>query len=270
MDFRRPPRWGAGYLAMAMLGVTALLGVAPGTPERAAARGKDFPQRIKFGARPLKPHMRGTDVRTLQHKATQLKQPTVADGIYGKGTYKSMRRLERRRGWWVDGRVGRREAALIKRAVSEQRERRLARAMAGKARLLPDGTAAAPAAAPQPVRKAINAGNRIHTKPYVWGGGHGSWEANGYDCSGAVSYLLHAAGLLSSPMASGGLRHWGFAGAGQWITVYANKSHAWMTVAGLRFDTSSAGESWNQGSGPRWRRTNRSAAGYAVRFSPGL
>ncbi len=97
-----------------------------------------------------------------------------------------------------------------------------------------------------------------------------SWEANGYDCSGAVSYLLHAAGLLSSPMASGRLRHWGFAGAGQWITVYANRSHAWMTVAGLRFDTSSAGESWNQGSGPRWRRTNRSAAGYAVRFAPSL
>ena len=142
--------------------------------------------------------------------------------------------------------------------------------MAGRARLLPDGTAVAPGGAPLAVRKAIDAGNRIHTKPYIWGGGHGSWEAKGYDCSGAVSYLLHAAGLLSFPMTSVALRHWGYPGTGQWITVYANKSHAWMTVAGLRFDTSSAGESWKQGSGPRWCTTNRSAPGYAVRFAPGL
>jgi hypothetical protein len=144
-------------------------------------------------------------------------------------------------------------------------------APSGSARLLSDGTAVAPANAPRPVRKAIAAANRIHTRPYIWGGGHGSFKSKGYDCSGAVSYVLHAAGLLRSPMASGPLaRSWGAPGIGSWITVYANAGHAWMTVAGLRFDTSSAGESLNQGSGPRWRVNMRAATGYTTRFSPGL
>jgi hypothetical protein len=140
----------------------------------------------------------------------------------------------------------------------------------GTARLQADGTALAPADAPRPVRKAIAAANRIHTRPYIWGGGHRSFKSRGYDCSGAVSYVLHAAGLLRSPMASGPLMAWGAPGIGSWITVYANRTHAWMTVAGLRFDTSSAGESLNQGSGPRWRANMRAGTGYATRFSPGL
>jgi hypothetical protein len=143
-------------------------------------------------------------------------------------------------------------------------------APSGSARLLSDGTAVAPANAPRPVRKAIAAANRIHTRPYIWGGGHRSFKSRGYDCSGAVSYVLHAAGLLRSPMASGPLMAWGTPGIGSWITVYANSGHAWMTVAGLRFDTSSAGESLNQGSGPRWRANMRAATGYSTRFSPGL
>jgi hypothetical protein len=143
-------------------------------------------------------------------------------------------------------------------------------APSGSARLLSDGTAVAPANAPRQVRKAIAAANRIHTRPYIWGGGHGSFKSRGYDCSGAVSYVLHAAGLLRSPMASGPLMRWGTPGIGSWITVYANSGHAWMTVAGLRFDTSSAGESLNQGSGPRWRANMRTATGYSTRFSPGL
>ncbi len=140
----------------------------------------------------------------------------------------------------------------------------------GTAQLQSDGTALPPANAPRPVRKAIKAANRIHTKPYIWGGGHRSFRSKGYDCSGAVSYVLHAAGLLRSPLASGPLMRWGSPGVGSWITVYANRSHAWMTVAGLRFDTSGAGESLNQGSGPRWRFNLRSATGYAVRYYPGL
>jgi hypothetical protein len=140
----------------------------------------------------------------------------------------------------------------------------------GTAQLQSDGTAVAPADAPRQVRKAINAGNRIHTRPYIWGGGHRRFKSRGYDCSGAVSYVLHAAGLLSSPLSSGPLMAWGSPGTGSWITVYANKSHAWMTVAGLRFDTSAVGESLNQGSGPRWRASMRAGTGYAVRFYPGL
>ncbi len=143
-------------------------------------------------------------------------------------------------------------------------------APSGTALLLPNGKARPPANAPRQIRKAIKAGNRIHKKPYIWGGGHRAFKSKGYDCSGAVSYVLHAAGLLRSPLASGSLMRWGAPGTGSWITVYANASHAWMTVAGLRFDTSSVGESLNQGSGPRWRSSTRSAAGYAVRYFPGF
>jgi hypothetical protein len=134
----------------------------------------------------------------------------------------------------------------------------------------PDGTALPPANAPRQVRKAIKAGNRIHTKPYIWGGGHRRFKSRGYDCSGAVSYVLHAAGLLRSPLSSGPLMTWGAPGLGSWITVYANSSHAWMTVAGLRFDTSAVGESLNQGSGPRWRSSMRTGGGYAARYFPGF
>src|SRR6266480_4385259 len=87
-------------------------------------------------------------------------------------------------------------------------------APSGTAQLQPDGTALAPASAPRQVRKAIAAGNKIHTRPYIWGGGHRSFKSRGYDCSGAVSYVLHAAGLLRSPMASGPLMVWGSPGIG--------------------------------------------------------
>ena len=257
--------------ARRLLGMLAAILAVPliVTPASAKRQHRGL-ERMRLGTRPLRPHTRGTDVRHLQVDLTRLKQPTPPDGLYGKGTYKSVRRLERERRWYVDGRVGRRETRWIERAVQRQHELKRARILASRAQLQPDGTAIPPANAPTPVVDAINAANRIHTKPYVWGGGHGSWEAKGYDCSGAVSYVLHAAGLLPSPMTSGAMRHWGYPGAGQWITVYANKAHAWMTVAGLRFDTSSVGEPVDQGSGPRWRYTMRSAAGYAVRFSPGL
>jgi len=142
----------------------------------------------------------------------------------------------------------------------------------GVATLMPDGSAVAPPDAPKPVRKAINAANRIRTKPYLYGGGHRSWKAKGYDCSGAVSYVLHAAGLLKKrPLASGGLaRQWGTDGVGQWITVYANGGHAYAVIAGLRWDTSAVGEPLNSGSGPRWRSTARSPAGYRAKYFLGL
>jgi hypothetical protein len=139
----------------------------------------------------------------------------------------------------------------------------------GRATLQPDGSALAPANAPPAVQAAINAGNEIRTRPYKWGGGHRTFYDSGYDCSGAVSYVLHAAGFLNSPMASGGLASsWGVAGKGYWITVFANAGHAYMKVAGLRFDTSSNGEKLNQGSGPRWRATKRKPRGYVIKHYP--
>jgi hypothetical protein len=139
----------------------------------------------------------------------------------------------------------------------------------GRATLLPDGSAVAPANAPPAVQAAINAGNEIRTRPYKWGGGHRTFYDTGYDCSGAVSYLLHAAGFLTSPLTSGGLASsWGIPGKGAWITVFANRGHTYMKVAGLRYDTSGNGEKLNQGSGPRWRASKRKPRGYSIKHYP--
>ncbi|MDP9227586.1 MAG: hypothetical protein M3M99_00870, partial [Actinomycetota bacterium] len=120
----------------------------------------------------------------------------------------------------------------------------------GKAQLTKKGIAIPPANAPAAVVNAITAGNQIRKLPYRYGGGHASFFDSAYDCSGAVSFLLYGAGMLSSPLPSGSLaRGWGTLGKGRWITVYANGGHAYMVVAGLRFDTSAVGENLNQGSG---------------------
>ena len=97
-------------------------------------------------------------------------------------------------------------------------------------------------------------------KPYKWGGGHGRWRDSGYDCSGTVSYVLHAAGLLDAARDSTGLMAYGERGKGGWITVYANGGHAYMVIAGLRFDASGRGEE-----GPRWRLEPHSGRGYVKR-----
>jgi hypothetical protein len=128
------------------------------------------------------------------------------------------------------------------------------------------GMAIPPPGAPAAVVAAINAGNAINGRPYVWGGGHGSFDSRGYDCSGAVSYVLHAGGMLASPLASGPLMSWGQPGKGRWINVMANRSHAYAVIAGLRWDTSSYGSG---GSGPRWRATKRRPRGFAVRHWAG-
>ena len=133
----------------------------------------------------------------------------------------------------------------------------------GRASLV-GGKAIAPADAPAAVKKAIQAANRIRTKPYVWGGGHGRWWDRGYDCSGSVSFALRGAGLLTAPMVSGSLARWGEAGPGRWITIYANAGHVYAEIAGLRWDTSGTA-----GSGPRWHEDDRGGAGFVVRHPPG-
>jgi peptidoglycan hydrolase CwlO-like protein len=135
----------------------------------------------------------------------------------------------------------------------------------GERATLAGQTAIAPANAPLVVKAVIEAANRISDAPYIWGGGHGSFEDDGYDCSGAVSYALHGGGLLSSPIDSGGFTAWGSPGAGNWITVYANYGHVYMVVAGLRFDTSMTG-----GNGPRWSTTMRSPSGFSARHPSGF
>jgi cell wall-associated NlpC family hydrolase len=134
-----------------------------------------------------------------------------------------------------------------------------------QATALPNGIALPPLEAPEPVRRMIEAGNVIARSPYVWGGGHGKWLDKGYDCSGSVSFVLAAAGYLDSPLASGPLMSWGEPGPGRWVTIYASDGHVWMTVAGIRFDTSGA-----RVTGSRWQNEMRSTAGFAVRHPPGL
>jgi len=138
-----------------------------------------------------------------------------------------------------------------------------------RARILPSGLAEAPADAPAAVRAAIAAGNQLIGKPYVYGGGHASFVSAGYDCSGAVSYALHGGGMLTAPLDSSELELWGSAGPGEWITVYTNPQHAYMDIAGIRLDTSSAGDP-NGLSGPRWRPLLTSNRGFAARHSPGF
>ena len=136
------------------------------------------------------------------------------------------------------------------------------------AEILPDGYAAAPAAAPPAVQQAIWAGNQLIGLPYLYGGGHASFIAAGYDCSGAVSYALHGGDLLSTTLDSTAFETWGLAGAGSWITVYTNPAHAFLEIAGIRLDTSTAGDPDGL-PGPRWRPLLASTTGYLARYPQG-
>ncbi|HVW45643.1 MAG TPA: hypothetical protein VHA76_01215 [Solirubrobacterales bacterium] len=126
--------------------------------------------------------------------------------------------------------------------------------------------AIAPASAPTAVKRVIAAANHIRTTPYIWGGGHLAWASTGYDCSGSVSYALHGGKLLEAPLVSGSFTTWGEPGPGRWITIYANKEHVYMVVAGLRWDTGGdiAGET-----GPRWHAEPPYPKGFVVRHPVG-
>jgi hypothetical protein len=135
--------------------------------------------------------------------------------------------------------------------------------------ITPNGLAAAPLDAPPQVQAAIAAANRIIGKPYKYGGGHGKVEDSGYDCSGTVSYALIGAKLLKTPLDSSSFMRWGEAGPGAWITVYTNPGHAFAVIAGLRLDTSAAGDP-SGGKGPRWRPVLRSTRGFKARHPVGF
>jgi cell wall-associated NlpC family hydrolase len=139
-----------------------------------------------------------------------------------------------------------------------------------QAKLLENGLAAPPAGAPGAVKQAIWAANAIVGRPYRYGGGHArGFVDRGYDCSGTVSVALHGGDLLDGPLDSTSFLRWGAAGAGQWITVYTNRSHAYAVIAGLRLDTSAAGDP-SGARGPRWRPVLRSSRGFKARHPVGL
>ncbi|MFI5026735.1 MAG: peptidoglycan endopeptidase [Solirubrobacterales bacterium] len=137
-----------------------------------------------------------------------------------------------------------------------------------QAELLPSGRAVAPASAPPAVKAMVEAANRIRHRPYAWGGGHRGWQSRGYDCSGSVSYVMHAAGLLESPLDSTGFMRWGAAGAGRWVRIYANREHVFAVIAGLRWDTSMTDD--GDRSGPGWSEYLRPTGGFRLRHPLGV
>ena len=261
-------------LTMCLLAVVLLV------PVQAMAKKSSF----RFGDRTLKQGHKGADVKTLQKYLVEVGIQTGVDGVFGPGTKTAVRTFEEAQRRKVDGKVTRTDAKVIKDVALNGGAVASAVVTGGAlpktqkivlptpppppapvfgpgtaATVGPDGLAVIPALAPPEIQAVIVAGNKIAKTPYIYGGGHGKWEDAGYDCSGSVSYALHGGGLLETSMPSGGFMKWGQPGPGAWITVYANGGHVYMTVAGLRFDTSGAK------GGSRWQpASERDGKGYTV------
>jgi cell wall-associated NlpC family hydrolase len=210
--------------------------------------------------------MSGHDVRVLQDYLTRAGFPTTVDGQFGPGTKSNVVRFQRARHLRADGVVTWDVSQALRAAVAAapRTSPPSYTSSTGRATIV-NGLAVAPANAPQVIKDVIAAGNRIAFKPYVYGGGHGSWNSSGYDCSGSVSYALHGGGLISSPEDSGSLESYGSSGPGRWITIWANSGHVYMYVAGLRFDTSAQ----RSNNGSRWTTQSRSNAGFIERHPTG-
>lgn len=140
--------------------------------------------------------------------------------------------------------------------------------VSGSRAVLRNGVAFAPSRAPQSVKNAIWAANTLRRKPYVWGGGHGSFYDHGYDCSGTVSFALHGAGLLNSPLPSSDLMQYGERGRGRWMTIYSRSGHTFAVIAGLRLDTTDLGRGGDVG--PRWYAYERNTGGFVARHPAAL
>lgn len=136
----------------------------------------------------------------------------------------------------------------------------------GRSVILRGRMAQAPESAPEAVKRAVAAGNRLQGKPYIYGGGHRRHEDVGYDCSGTASYVLRNAGLMTGTGTSGSFLTYGKPGPGKWITIYAKRGHVFTVIGGLRLDTGYNG----QGEGPRWNTKSRPTKGYIMRHPPGL
>jgi peptidoglycan hydrolase-like protein with peptidoglycan-binding domain len=219
-----------------------------------------------YATRTLRVGSSGSDVRALQRYLDRTGYDTSADGAFGPATRRSQMAFELAVGRRANGVASRSEQRLVRaKASSSDSGGDPVQPAPEKGYIDSNGLAVAPSSAPDEVKAIIDAGNRIATKPYKYGGGHGRWNDSGYDCSGSVSYVLHAAGLLGRPLDSSGFMSWGERGRGTWITIRTNPGHAYMIVAGLRFDTSARART-----GSRWSEQMRSASGFRGRHPEGF
>jgi cell wall-associated NlpC family hydrolase len=222
-----------------------------------------------YASRSLRLGTSGSDVRALQRYLDTAGYETTADGEFGPATKRSVQSFEAAEERTVNGAASRYEQQLVRsRAAAAEAEQPVevpTAAPADEAYIDSNGLAVAPASAPEEVKEIIAAGNEIATKPYKYGGGHGRWRDSGYDCSSSVSYALHGADLLDTALDSTGFMDWGERGRGEWVTIRTNPSHAYMIVAGLRFDTSARKQT-----GSRWTEEMRSARGFTARHPEGL
>ena len=247
-------------------------GTPSGTTTRKKSSRKLPGDSRNLGDRVLRPGMSGHDVRVLQDYLTIAGYPVAIDGGFGSQTEQQVKAFQTAHQLKPNGIVTV-PVELLLRAVVAQID---SIPPVGKTRINADGTATAPAGAPAIVKKIVAAANRIIDKPYADGGGHGTWNDSAYDCSGAVSYALHGAGLLSAPEDSTELESYGSPGKGRWVTIYANSGHTWIVVGGRAFDTAGySGPNIPAGSGPRWRsdplaNLNDGTGGYVVRHPAGL
>lgn len=193
---------------------------------------------------------RGPSVRLAQRRLG-----VAADGVFGPGTARAVRAFQRAHGLHPDGIVG--PATWVALGVGGRHP------VLRRTGLRAGAHPASPV--PSVIVAGIRAGDRIAHAPYVYGGGHASFHASGYDCSGSVSYVLHAMGRLLRPRDSSGLMTYGQPGPGRYVTIYANPGHAYMVIRGRRFDTAAQSTS-----GSRWTRIDRSSGGYVARHPAGL
>ncbi len=224
-----------------------------------------------MGDRVLREGDRGHDVRVLQDFLTRAGYPTTVDGDFGPATKQSVVSFQQAHHFTPDGVVTIPVEKALRTAVAAADSG----GPVGRVQINSDGTATAPSGAPSAVRSVVSAANRIIHTSYCYGGGHGSWNSSCYDCSGAVSFALHGAGLLGSPEDSSELESYGSAGPGRWITIYANPNHTWIVVGGRAFDTAHyGGPGVPGGDGPRWLYNPTGNLGdgqnYVVRHPSGL
>jgi peptidoglycan hydrolase-like protein with peptidoglycan-binding domain len=263
---RSPKATGSSGGAAFLPGGSAL---ANGPRGRTGSKGKGDSRHL--GDRVLREGARGHDVRVLQAYLSFAGFGTTVDGSFGSTTQQSVIAFEQQQGLPADG--------VVSIALSRQLRQVVAQVAAapptGKTRINPDGTATAPAGAPPLVQQIIAGANQIINASYCYGGGHASFKSSCYDCSGSVSFALHAAGLLTTPMDSVELESFGAPGPGQYVTIYADSNHTFIVVAGRAFNTANfGGPNIPSGSGPRWRSDplgNLADGGnYSVRHIPGL